>query len=64
MARAKKNGINFMIFILIFVENCLYFEAIHDFSVWLKTASNPTDRNRFQGHTYWKFLKTFRNVKL
>ncbi len=36
-ARADKTGINFMIFILIFVENCLYFDAIHDFSVWLRT---------------------------
>ncbi len=35
--------IDFMIFILIFVENCLYFDAIHDSSVWLRTGSNPPD---------------------
>ena len=29
-ARAKK-GINFVIFILIFVENCLQYDAMHDF---------------------------------
>ena len=33
-ARANKTGINFMIFILLFVENCLSFDAIHKFSVW------------------------------
>ena len=50
-ARANKTSINIMIFILIFVENCLYFDAIHDFSVWLRTGSNPTDSNRFRSHT-------------
>ena len=34
-AWAYKTGIDFMIFILIFVENCLLYDAIHDFSVWL-----------------------------
>ena len=34
MIRANKTGTHFMIFILIFVENCLQFDAIHDFSVW------------------------------
>ena len=42
-ARANKTGINFRIFILIFVENC--------FSVWLRTDSNPADSNRFRIHT-------------
>ncbi len=34
-----------MIFIFILVENCLWFDAIHDFSVWLSTGSTPADRN-------------------
>ena len=34
--RVNKTGINFMIFILILVENCLQYDAIHDFSVWLE----------------------------
>ncbi len=25
--------------------------AIHDFSVWLRTVSNPADINKFRGHT-------------
>ena len=39
-----------MIFILIFVENCLLFDAIH-FSVWLRTGSNPADINQFKSYT-------------
>ena len=31
--RANETGNNFMIFILIFVGNCLLLHAIHDFSV-------------------------------
>ena len=35
-SRLKKLlGINFKILILIFVENCLQFDAIHDILVWL-----------------------------
>ena len=30
-SQANKAGINLMIFILIFVENCLYWGAMHDF---------------------------------
>ena len=48
--KANKTSINFMIFILIFVENCLLFDAIHNFSVWLRTGSNPPDSDRFQSH--------------
>ena len=40
-----------MIFILIFAENCLQFDAIHDFSVSLRTGSNPADKERFRSHT-------------
>ena len=29
---ANKTVVNFMIYILVFVENCLYYEAINDFS--------------------------------
>ena len=50
-ALSDKTGINFMIFILIFLENCLHYGAKHDFSVWLRTGSNPADINWFQSHT-------------
>ena len=36
----------FFFFILIFIENCLSYDAIHE-SVWLRTGSNPADINRF-----------------
>ena len=48
---ANKTGINFRIFMSLFMENCLKFDAIHAFSVWLRTSSNPPDINRFQSHT-------------
>ena len=35
--------------VLIFVENCLKVEV--NFSIWLRTCSNPLDINRFQSHT-------------
>ena len=44
-ARANKASINFMIFILIFVENCLSNVDIVNFSVSLRTDSNPADIN-------------------
>ncbi len=44
-----------MIFILIFVENWLSFDAINKFSVWLRTGSNPPDTG--------KFINSFENVK-
>ena len=47
-ARAYKTGINFMI--LIFVENCLNFDAIYNFLVWLRTGSNQVDGNPFRSH--------------
>ena len=34
----NKTCINFIIFILIFVENCLLYEAMNDFSVWVRTG--------------------------
>jgi len=62
-ARANKTSINFIIFISIFVKNCLLFDAIHDFSVWLRIGSNPVDINRFQSHTGKYFLLKSRNHK-
>ena len=43
-ARANNTGINFMIFMLIFVENfCnMMNDDIHNFLVWLGTGSNPS----------------------
>ena len=38
-------------FILIFVENCLKFNTIHDFSVWQRPDINPADINRFLSQT-------------
>ena len=32
-ARSNKTGFNIMVFILIFLENCLSYGGIHDFSV-------------------------------
>ena len=49
-AWSNKTGFNIMIFISIFVENCV-FDMIHDFSVWPRIGSNPADINRFGSHT-------------
>ena len=51
MAQTNKIGVDFMISILIFVENWLLYRDIHDFSVRLRTGSNPADINRFRSHT-------------
>ena len=40
----------FMIFVLLFVEKCIKYDALHDFSVWLRTGSNPADM-RLRSHT-------------
>ena len=29
----------------------LIYDALHDFSVWLRIGSNPEDINRFESHT-------------
>ena len=48
-ARAIKTGINFMAFILIFVENCNCNTTKNMFFlVWLRTGSHPADINRFR----------------
>ena len=49
--RANNAGIDIMIFILIFVKNCRYYDAKHDFSVWPRTGSNPADIHPFRSHT-------------
>ena len=49
--RANKTGINLMILILIFKENCKENDTLHDFSVQLRTSSNPADINLFGNHT-------------
>ena len=49
-ARANKTSINIMIFILIFVKNCLYSNDMNDFSVWLRRGSNPVNINWFRSH--------------
>ena len=52
-SRANKTGFNTIIFILIFVGNCLYYNAMHDFTVWLRTSLNPAD-NYVIIKPYWK----------
>ena len=54
----KKTGFNSMIFIIVFLENCLLNNAIHDLSEWFRTDSNPADINWFRSHTE-KLLKRF-----
>ncbi len=50
-ARCYITGIDFMIYIFMFVGNCLLYDAIHDFSVRLRTGSNPADIIRLGNHT-------------
>ena len=40
-----------MIFILIFVENCLEYDVIQDFSELVRTVSNLADINRSRSPT-------------
>ena len=37
--------------------------VIHDFSVWLRTVSNPADINQFRSHTGKIFLMKKRHFK-
>ena len=39
--RANKTCNTLMSFVLKFAEYCLKYDAIHDFSVWLRSGSNP-----------------------
>ena len=50
-ALANKTCNNLMIFILIFEENRMKYNAILYFSVWLRADSNPTNINLIQCHT-------------
>ena len=45
---ANQTVINFTILILLFVEICLYYDAMFEFYAWLKTGSNPADRIGFK----------------
>ena len=38
------------------MENCLYYDAIHDFSVWLRTGSDPADINQFRSHNGKEYI--------
>ena len=40
-----------MVLILIFVEDFLLYDNIHDFSEWLRAGSYPVDINPFRSHT-------------
>ena len=42
---------SFVISILLFVENCLLYDTIHECSVRLRTGPNPVEINRFRSHT-------------
>ena len=55
-ARANKTCINFIIFILIFVENCLNYDALHYFSEWLRTGPIIVLKS------YWKIFDFYQNV--
>ncbi len=59
-------GINSIILLLL-VDNCLlYIDAIHEFSVWPRTGSNPADIYRFRSHAgldhYKNFIKFISNL--
>ncbi len=52
-----------MIFILLIIENCLSFDAIHNFSIWLRTGSIPADSNPFRSHTGKGFTLKYTDLK-
>ena len=43
--RILKTGSNLMIVHFIFVESCIYYDARHNFSFWLRTDPNPPNKN-------------------
>ena len=61
--RAYKTGINFMVFILVFVEKCLYYDTLKDFSVLMRNGSNPTDINRLEALQQSNFLQCLTTTK-
>ena len=50
-ARVNKTCIKIMIFHCTIYRKCLSNDTIHDFSVGLRTGSNPAEMNRFCSHT-------------
>ena len=42
------------------MENCLQYDAVYDFSVWLRTGSNPVDIIRSHAEEEIKILKTLK----
>ena len=48
MPGANEIVIHIMIFMLLFIENYLKYDTIHDFPVWLEAGSELADINRFQ----------------
>ena len=56
--RLTKQVLKLMIFILIFVENLMQYDAIYDFSVRLRIGSDPADINGFRSHTGKIFAKS------
>ena len=48
---ANKTGFNFKIFVSVFVENCLLYDALHNFSKLLKVGTNLVDINQFKTNT-------------
>ena len=43
------------------LENCLLYDAIHDFSVLLRTGSNPADINLVSKPYYIKYISLKEN---
>ena len=41
------------------MENCLNYDAIHDFSLWLRTSSNAVDINRIRSQMEIKFIPSY-----
>ena len=62
--RVNQTGINSMIFHFNIRRNCLQYDAIHHFSVWLRSGSNPANINRFRSNTEKRTIKLFSKVKV
>ena len=52
----KLEGINSMFFFILIRGNLAVYDALLDFSVWLRTGTNPADNNRFRSHTWKTYL--------
>ena len=53
MPKARDNKTGFYIMIIQFYirRNRIYYDTVHEFSVWLKTGFNPPDNIRFRNDT-------------